>query len=154
MLGARWSSLYACIYILSFIHGGFDSLSTILLFIGILGILFLAVRFMTQDECYISAYYEKIPSINSLYVAVRSLPGYFVNIGHVAFGKKDTISWAENMKNIQEKDKTFHTTLQEFFADDTLPFPSYLIFVPFCNIIFLPKLLRTRNTRYILAIGQ
>jgi hypothetical protein len=153
-LGARWSSVYGCIYIISFIDGKSDALSNILLFMGILGIVFLAVHFMTQDEVYIPGYYEKIPSMDSLYKIVRSVPGYCANILQVALGKKDTLSWITQVKNTHEKDNIFREKMEEFFTDTTLFFPRYLIYIPFCNIIFIPKLLLSRNSRYFLAIGQ
>lgn len=44
--------------------------------------------------------------------------------------------------------------MADHFTDTSLALPDWLIFVPIVNIIYLPKLLVTRRTRYVLAIGQ
>ncbi len=70
------------------------------------------------------------------------------------FGKKDSLSFGNHLRNIQEKDVSFRASLQGYFTDETLPFKPFWIFIPFCNLVFLPKLFISRNTRYVLAIGQ
>ena len=59
-----------------------------------------------------------------------------------------------HLRKTQEKDSNFRASLQTYFIDETLPFHSFWIFIPFINLIFLPKLFISRTTRYVLAIGQ
>ncbi len=60
----------------------------------------------------------------------------------------------ERLTETQEKDKKFKTPLQTYFIDESLPFQSFWIFIPFVNLAFLPKLFMSRTTRYVLVIGQ
>ena len=152
--GVRVSSIFGFVYILSFINGGFDSLSMILLFTGILALVFLAARFFLNDSYVIPALFERIPGIASIYEIIRSVPSYLADMGEVIFGKKDSISFADHLKNTQEKDKNFRDSLEQYFTDEALLFKPFWIFVPFFNLIFLPKLFTSRTTRYVLAIGQ
>lgn len=70
------------------------------------------------------------------------------------FGNKTDVSFEENMMQIIEKDMKLYTSLQTYFIDTSISFQSFWIFIPFLNLVFLPKLFRTRNTQYVLAIGQ
>lgn len=70
------------------------------------------------------------------------------------FGKKINVSFRERLTETQEKDEKFKTPLQTYFIDESLPFQSFWIFIPFVNFVFLPKLFISRTTRYVLAIGQ
>ena len=139
---------------ISLANGGFDSLSMILLFIGILLLVYLAARFFVNDSYTVPAFFEKIPGIETLYEIVRSVPSYLTDVIQLAFGKKDSVSLAIHRKNTQERDKKIQTSLQEYFIEETLPFRPFWIFVPFFNLVFLPKLLTSRTTKYVLAIGQ
>lgn len=126
----------------------------ILLFLGILSLVFLATRFFLNNEYVVPAFFEKLPGIESIYATVRSVPSYLADIGRLAFGKKDGVIFANHLKKTREKDENLHSTLSGYFTDATLPFPSFWIFVPFFNLVFLPKLLTSRTTRFVLAIGQ
>lgn len=126
----------------------------ILLFLGILIIVFLAARFFTTDNYTIPRFFERIPGMDSIYETIRSVPPYLIDIGRIIFGKRDSVSFSHHMKHTQEKDKNLQTSLQEYFTDETLPFQAFWIFIPFCNLVFLPKLFTSRTTRYVLAIGQ
>lgn len=137
-----------------FTSGGFDSLSMILLFIGILLLVFLAARFFMHDDYTVPGFLERIPGIESVYGIVRSLPPYLMDMGKMVFGKKDVISFRDHLKDTQEKDQNFRSSLQGYFTDETLPFRPFWIFIPFFNLVFLPKLFMSRTTRYVLAIGQ
>ncbi|HBB27391.1 TPA: hypothetical protein DCZ36_02765 [Candidatus Gracilibacteria bacterium] len=152
--GARASSIFGFFYLVSFTNGGFDSLSMILLFLGILIIVFLAARFFTTDSYTIPRFFERIPGMDSIYEIIRSVPPYLMDIGRMIFGKRDSVSFAYHIKNMQEKDRNLQISLQEYFTDETLPFQAFWIFIPFCNLVFLPKLFTSRATRYVLAIGQ
>lgn len=70
------------------------------------------------------------------------------------FRKKINVSFMERLTETQEKDQNFKTPLQAYFIDESLPFQSFWIFIPFVNLIFLPKLFVSRTTRYVLAIEQ
>jgi len=70
------------------------------------------------------------------------------------FGKETNVSFMERLINTQEKDQNFETPLRTYFTDANLPFKSFWIFIPFVNLVFLPKLFMSRTTRYVLAIGQ
>lgn len=126
----------------------------ILLFLGILIIVFLAARFFTTDSYTIPRFFERIPGMDSIYEIIRSVPPYLMDIGRMIFGKRDSVSFAYHIKNMQEKDRNLQISLQEYFTDETLPFQAFWIFIPFCNLVFLPKLFTSRATRYVLAIGQ
>lgn len=126
----------------------------ILLFMGILCIVFLAAQFFVNDHYTVPGFFEKIPAMKTVYEIIRSVPGYLMDIGRMIFGKKDSVSFVGRMASIREKDHILKTSLQEYFTDESLPFHPFWIFVPFCNIVFLPKLLMSRTTRYVLAIGQ
>ncbi len=126
----------------------------ILLFLGIFMIVFLAARFFTTDNHTVPYFFERIPGMESVYETVRSIPPYLMDIGRMIFGKKDSVSFANHLKNTQEKDRNLQISLQGYFTDEKLPFQPFWIFIPFCNLIFLPKLFMNRATRYVLAIGQ
>lgn len=126
----------------------------ILLFIGVFSLVFLAARFFINDSYTVPSFFEKIPGIESIYGVIRSLPSYFTDMGHMIFGKKDSVFFVNHWRDTQEKDQIFRASLQGYFTDETLPLPSFWIFVPFLNILFLPKLFMSRTTRYVLAIGQ
>lgn len=152
--GARISSIFGCIYILSYIHDGFNVLSMILLFIGIFLIVFLAARFFIHESYTVPYILTCIPDMKSIYKVLRSIPPYLMDMSQVVFGKKESLSFAKNLQDTQEKDESFRASLQEYFTNETLSFSSFWIFIPFFNLIFLPKLLTERTTRYVLAIGQ
>ena len=57
----------------------------ILLFIGILSIVFLAARFFINDSYTVHHYFEKIPGIEAVYGIVRSVPPYLGEIGEMMF---------------------------------------------------------------------
>ena len=152
--GARVSSIFWAIYIAAFVTGWFDSLSMILLFIGILMLVFLAARFFLNDSYTVPVVFERIPGIESIYAIWRSIPPYVADVSRMIFGKKDSLSFGNHLRNTQEKDVSFRASLQGYFTDETLPFKPFWIFIPFCNLVFLPKLFISRNTRYVLAIGQ
>jgi hypothetical protein len=126
----------------------------ILLFLGIFSLVFLAAQFFISDTYTVPDFFEHIPGIDSIYNIIRSLPSYFREIGEIMFGKKNSISFIEHLENTKKKDLNFRTSLQEYFTDTTLPFKYGWIFVPFVNLIFLPKLFMCRTTQYVLAIGQ
>lgn len=126
----------------------------ILLFIGIFLIVFLAARFFINDSYTVPYVFEKIPGTESIYRIARSIPPYLMDVARMIFGKKDSISFIEHLKETQRKDRIFQESLQGYFTDETLPFPSFWIFIPFFNIVFLPKLFTSRTTQYVLAIGQ
>lgn len=152
--GARVSSIFGLVYIASFIHGGLDSLSMVLLFIGLLALLFLAARFFTAHHYTIPRFFEKIPEAALLYRIIRSIPSYMKSVAEMVFGKRDTVSFMDCLQKTQERDNAFQTSLRGFFTDETLPFRPSWVFIPFLNIVFLPKLFMCRTTRYVLAIGQ
>ena len=77
-----------------------------------------------------------------------------MDTGAMIFGKKDSLSFIDEIKETQAKDRNFRASLQGYFTDETLPFNAYWIFLPFVNIVFLPKLFLSRTTHYVLAIGQ
>lgn len=126
----------------------------VLLFIGIFLLVSLAARFFIDNSYTVPGFFGKIPDMESVYRIIRSIPPYLMDIGRIIFGKQDSASFASHLKNIQEKDENFRISMQGYFTDETLPFPSFWIFVPFFNLIFLPKLFISRTTRYVLAIGQ
>lgn len=126
----------------------------ILLFIGIFLLVLLAARFFINDSYTVPSFFERIPGIEALYAGARAVPPYTNDILGIIFGKKDSLSFSNYLSNIQEKDQTFRASLQGYFTDETLPFKPFWIFVPFINIVFIPKLFMARTTRYVLAIGQ
>jgi hypothetical protein len=75
-------------------------------------------------------------------------------MGEMIFGKKDSLSFLSHIKNTEEKDERIRASLQTYFIDESLMVRPFWIFIPFANIIFLPKLFTNRSTRYVLAIGQ
>ncbi|MFA6090419.1 MAG: hypothetical protein WC774_01435 [Candidatus Gracilibacteria bacterium] len=152
--GVRMASIFGLLYLIAFTSRGFDSLSMILLFIGIVLIIFLATRFFIYDNYLVYSYIEKIPGIESIYRVVRTIPVYLGDLGNMIFGKKINVSFMERLTETQEKDQNFKTPLQTYFIDESLPFQSFWIFIPFVNLVFLPKLFISRTTRYVLAIGQ
>ncbi len=89
-----------------------------------------------------------------LYNIVRSIPAYIMNIAQMVFGKNTVVTFKDHLKNTQEKNQNSRIILQEFFTDSTLPFKSFWIFIPFVNLVFIPKLFTSRTTRYVTAIGQ
>jgi uncharacterized membrane protein YwaF len=74
--GVRMASIFGLLYLIAFTSRGFDSLSMILLFIGIVLIIFLATRFFIYDNYLVYSYIEKIPGIESIYRVVRTIPVY------------------------------------------------------------------------------
>jgi len=74
--GVRASSIFGLLYLIAFTSRGFDSLSMILLFIGIILIIFLATRFFIYDNYLVYSYLEKIPGIKSIYQVIRTIPVY------------------------------------------------------------------------------
>lgn len=126
----------------------------ILLFIGILLFLFLAARFFINDNYTVPSFFERIPGMGSIYEIVRSLPSYLMDMGRMIFGKKDSISFADHLKSTQDGDENLRASLQGYFTDENLPFQPFWIFIPFFNLVFLPKLFLSRTNRYVLAIGQ
>lgn len=152
--GSRISSIFGCIYIVVFASGGFNSLSMILLFVGIFLLLSIAARLFVYGSYTVPRFLERIPGIESLYRIARSIPPYLVEIMEMMFGKKDSISLLTHIKHTEETDGNIRASLQSYFTDETLPVKSFWIFIPFLNIIFLPKLMTSRTTRYVLAIGQ
>lgn len=152
--GARVSSIFWFIYLVSFVNNGFDSLSMILLFIGILSFVFLAARFFMSNTYIIPNFFNYIPDIDSIYRIIRSIPSYIKEVSSMIFGKNTTLSFVDNIKNVKNKDTILQESLQEYFTDKTLLFQSFWIFIPFFNLIFLPKLFTCRTTQYVLAIWQ
>lgn len=126
----------------------------ILLFVGILTLVFLAARFFLNDSCSVPRAFEKIPGTESVYEIARSIPGYLGDVVQMIFGKKDAVSFMDHLQYVREADQSFQTSLRGYFTDATLPFRPFWIFVPFFNLVFLPKLLMSRTTKYVLAIGQ
>lgn len=134
--------------------GGFNSLSMILLFLGIFFFIFLAARFFLSDSYTIPSFFEKIPGVESLYTIARSVPSYLGEVGQMVLGKKNSVSFASQVVRTREKDQTLQTSLETYFTDTSLPLRPFWIFIPFCNLLFIPKLLTHRTTQYVLAIGQ
>lgn len=126
----------------------------ILLFAGILAILFLAARLFTGDQYMVPTLLERIPGIKTIYEIARCVPGYLIDVNRMLFGKKDSVSFIGQVKGIREKDEAIKASLQKYFTDESLPLRPFWIFIPFFNIAFLPKLLISRTTKYVLAIGQ
>lgn len=152
--GARVSSLFAFVYVMILVSRGFESLSMVVLFIGVLFLVYLGAYFFIQDQYLVPLIFEKIPAIQAVYEIVLSVPGYLLDIGRIVFGKETSLSFAKNLRNTQERDRSFEASIREYFTDMSLPFPAFWIFIPFCNVIFIPKLFKSQTTRYVLAIGQ
>lgn len=152
--GARISSIFWFFYLLVFVNRGFDSLSMMLLFMGVLFLVYLAAGLFIKNSYFIPHVFEKIPSIALIYEIIRSTPTYFMNLAGVAFGKTKTLQFAEHLANTRTRDIYFRTSLEWYFTDAHIAFSSLWIFIPFCNVIFIPKLFMSRQTRYVLAIGQ
>lgn len=152
--GARVSSVFGLFYILVFANRGFDSLSMILLFIGVLFLVYLGACFFIKDAYQIPRLFEQIPKMTHIYDVLQALPFYILDIFRMIFGKQEVLSFREHLGNTQKKNERFRTSLEEYFTDTSIAFSPFWIFVPFCNIIFIPKLFLSRQSRYVLAIGQ
>lgn len=152
--GARVSSVFGLFYILVFANRGFDSLSMILLFIGVLFLVYLGACFFIKDTYQIPRLFEQIPQMTRIYDVAQALPFYILDTFRMIFGKKEALSFEEHLGNIRKKNERFRVSLEEYFTDTSIAFSPTWIFVPFCNVIFIPKLFLSRQTRYVLAIGQ
>lgn len=76
IIGSKISSIFGFIYILAFARGGFDSLCMILLFIGIIVILFIATQLFIYETYFVYNILEKIPTTKDIYIILRSIPRY------------------------------------------------------------------------------
>lgn len=70
------------------------------------------------------------------------------------FGKIENISLQSSIEVVQKKDEFLQASLSGYFTDESLPFSKSLLYIPFVNIIFIPKILGNRTSKYVLAIGQ
>lgn len=152
--GARVSSIFALIYVIALVNRGFESLSMIILFMGVLFLVYLGACLFIKDRYFVPFIFEKIPAVQTVYEIILSIPEYLLDIGRIVFGKQTSLSFAGNLRNTQERDKNFKASVREYFTDATLPFETFWIFIPFCNLVFVPKLFMSRTTQYVLAIGQ
>ena len=152
--GARVSSLFALVYVTILVNRGFESLSMIMLFVGVLFLVYLGTCFFIKDSYTVPFIFEKIPGLQAIYKIILSIPEYLLDIGRTIFGKEVSLSFAQNILNTERRDEAFKASMREYFKDSALPFAAFWIFIPFCNLVFVPKLFMSRTTRYVLAIGQ
>ena len=97
---------------------------------------------------------SRIPSMDTCYVTLRSLPRYVGEIMGVIREKHEQVSFANCLKKTRERDSISRDSLANYFTADRIPFKPLWIFIPLVNLVFLPKILTDRKTKYIIAIGQ
>lgn len=153
-IGSNTGLLFILCYGAYFVGFGFDALAMMVLFLYLLLLAFLAARFFFSNTCTLPGFFRRIPSIDTIYMTARTIPAYIKNIAEVAIGKKDSLDFLGMLETTRAADLKFYQSMREYFTDGILFFPTYLIFIPFVNSIFIPKLFLSRNTRYIIAIGQ
>lgn len=98
--------------------------------------------------------FSRIPSMDALYQIMRSFPRYLGEIIGVIREKHEQVNFDNCLKKTQEQDVIYHDSLMKYFTEDRIPFKPLWIFVPLVNLIFLPKILTDRKTKYSIAIGQ
>lgn len=152
--GARLSSIFIFLYLLYFVSSGFDSFAMILLFIYILVIVFVWVQFFMGNTYISYSLLSRIPSMDTCYEVARSLPRYMGEIMGVIREKTEQVSFENCLKKTRESDNASHILLETYFTENRIPFRPLWIFIPLVNLVFLPKILTDRKTKYSIAIGQ
>jgi len=153
-VGANISTLFIICYGLSIIFLGFNSFSMIFLFLYILLVVYLGVRFFFSNHCRLPGFFKYIPALDTLWSMMRVIPKYLIQIFLVSTGKKETLHLKLLFEEMQASDIRLQETMRTYFTDKNIAFSPYLIFLPFINLIFLPKLFLSRTTQYVMAIGQ
>lgn len=153
ILGCRASSLFFAIYAIVWSSGGDASLMFLTLTYAIFFVTVGATLF-SQGKIPFENVIATIPSLETLWTALRSVPRFLFESVKAAFGKISELSFVRVFTGLHARDEAFETVMDKAFSDDSFAFSPKLAALPVVNLIFLPRLLSSRPYRYAIAAGQ
>lgn len=97
---------------------------------------------------------SSIPSLESLWTAVRTVPPFLYETVKASFGKTDELSFLSKFREIRSRDQAFENVMDKAFSDASFALSPKLAAFPVANLLFLPRLLSSRPYRHAIAAGQ
>lgn len=112
------------------------------------------VMMFLHQKIIFSSFLEVVPDLETSYALIRAWSIYFIESIKVIFGKKEEISFQLIYDKILEKDEKFYNLANTHLTSTSIAFSNKLIYIPWINLIFLPKYFLDRKSKYTLAIIQ
>jgi len=111
------------------------------------------IMFLHQKILF-SSMFETIPDLETAYALARASWLYIIESVKVIFGKKEDISFQSLYEKILEKDMKFYELANTHLTSTSIAFTNKLIYIPWINLIYIPKYFFDKKSRYALAIIQ
>lgn len=154
IIGEKVGTWFALGYIAFLSFFSYDAIGTVLLFIYILGLTFVGVRCFFFDSLPIMQWIDRFPTIDEVWLILRTVPEYLFDVFRLVLGRLDRISFLDRIRAKTANDTVLTEKMEGYFTDAKFPLPRFLMFVPVVNLLFIPILILRRQSRYVLSIGQ
>lgn len=153
VIGCRAGSLFFSFYAFLWSTGGdavlmAASLAYAVFFVSV------GVSLFTTGKIPLESLLSSIPSLESLWTAVRAIPPFLLQVVKAAFGRVEEVSFAKTYRSLEAHDAAFEKVMDSAFSESSFPFSPKLAAFPVANLVFLPRLLSSSPYRYALAAGQ
>lgn len=150
---AKISWIFSIILVF-FVITNHSDLMLVALFLYISFVVYAWIMMGVNKKVIFSNFLNSIPNLSQAYLQSRVLIVYLIESIKVIFNKKDEISFESIKNNLIEKDRKFNELAKSYLSSESLFISNKLIYIPLINIIFIPKYLFDKKSKYTIAIAQ
>ncbi len=147
-------SWYFSVLIVLFVITSHTDALQILMLLYIAYLVFTWVMAFVHSKIMYSEFIDSLWELKSIHIYAKSIFYYLIESLKLIIWKKNELSFEAIIEKQVEKEQRYRNLADEYLSDTSIMISNKLIYIPILNIIFLPKYLVDRKSRYAIAIAQ
>lgn len=126
----------------------------VMTFLYILFAVSVIVTLFLHSELILWSLIRQIPSLDYAYMLTKAAILYLSDSLKLVMWNREKISFVECVDMVSKKQAQFSSAINEHLTSKWIAISDKLIFIPFLNLIYIPKYIADKKSIYLLAIAQ